>query len=185
MRYIFAYGSLLNPSSMAKTLPQRSPLDCFVAACRGFRRRFDVAFPNDGSQSDKAYFDESGRRPEFVLMANMVPATGSINGICIPVSESDLELLEARELRYELEDISDLTLGVPAERTGTVLAFLGRPQFTRGKDVARGVVSREYWETIQNGSIYWEDRSHGFLAHFQQSTDVPEVVIQLNRVDST
>ena len=59
---VFAYGSLLNPGSLAATLPQLTPERCLPATCAGLRRVYGVAFPNDGSQDDKAYTDAAGVR---------------------------------------------------------------------------------------------------------------------------
>lgn len=184
MRYVFAYGSLINPVSLAKTLPGIEPSACVPVLCRGYRRRFDVAFPNDGSQSDKSYFDDGGRRPAFVLMANMVPATESINGICIPVSTSEVEVLKGRELRYDVVDVSDLIVDPLNQlRAPEVVAFVGRSEFTKPEDVALGVVSQEYWGTIQDGQSHWERRHPGFQADFQATTETPERVVHLVRVD--
>ena len=184
MKYVFAYGSLLNPESLTKTLPGIEVARCVPVQCRGYRRQFNVAFPNDGSQSDKSYFDGKGRRPDFVLMANMVPAPESIQGICIPVTDAQVEALKARELRYDLVVVTDdvvdsLNRLVEPE----VVTFIGRAEFTKPADVARGVISQEYWHTIQEGQSYWDAVHSGFGAQFEAETQPHTPVVHLVRID--
>lgn len=139
--YVFAYGSLMSPTSLLRTLPAISPQSCVPVVCSGYCRTFDGAFPNDGSQADKAYLDLGGSRPPYVLMANITRADGWVHGICVPVTSDQLERLRERELRYHLEDVSESIHSddvVPASR---VVSFVGRPEHTRATDVERGVVA--------------------------------------------
>ncbi len=198
MAHVFAYGSLLLPESLARTLPGVDPDDCVPARCRGRRRTFGVAFPNGGSQPDKAYLDADGRRPAHVLFATLVP-TGvgpvdgvgvvdgarAVNGACIPVCADDLAALRDRERRYSLVDVTARVRPYPGHRPlhGPVLAFVGRPQFTRPEDVAAGVAPHEYVESIERGAVHWEGRCAGFLADFAASTEPPAAVAALIRVD--
>ena len=93
--YVFAYGSLLNPASLSRTLPELSPAQCVPARLDGYERAFDVAFPNDGSQPDKIYRRDRGTDPALVLFANIRPTRGriAVNGILIPVQRAALERL--------------------------------------------------------------------------------------------
>ena len=97
--YVFAYGSLLSPASLARTLPNTRLTDVVGARLTGFVRTFDVAFPNDGSQGDKAYFDPSGGRPSHVLFANVVASSAgeAVNGVLVPMGPGDIALLVNRE----------------------------------------------------------------------------------------
>jgi len=107
MRYVFAYGSLLNPGSLAATLPQLTPERCLPATCAGLRRVYEVAFPNDGSQDDKAYTDAAGVRPPVVLFWDVVAdAEASVAGVCVPVTDAELAALRRRELRYDLREVA-------------------------------------------------------------------------------
>lgn len=184
---VFAYGSLLLPESMARTLPGVSIRACVPARCRGMRRTFQVAFPNDGSQTDKAYLDNQGRRPARVLFANVVPGAGDVNGICIPVDAEQLQLLRARERRYSCVELPAVA-SYPGQVAiaGPVLTFIGKASYTRGADVRLGVVARSYLDSVVNGARFWDRRQPGFWADFQASTDhpPPERTADLRRVDS-
>jgi len=69
--YVFGYGSLLEPASLHRTVPAVSLHSCLPAKAEGYLRAFDVAFPNDGTQVDKAYYAADGTRPARVLLANL------------------------------------------------------------------------------------------------------------------
>lgn len=174
--YVFAYGSLLRPSSLARTVPNARLEDVVGARLVGFLRTFDVAFPNDGSQGDKSYFDDDGQRPSHVLFANVVQTTedNAANGVLGPLEPGDLELLIDRERRYEVVEVTGSIglLDPSVETPGCVCAFVGREQFTGAAEVSRGVLSREYLATIASGVQHWEQTYPGFAKDYHESTRV-------------
>ena len=178
--YVFAYGSLLNPESLARTVPSARLSAVVGARLVGFVRTFNVAFPNDGSQGDKAYFDDLGRRPPTVLFANVVPSSDghAANGVLVPLGPGDLSLLVDRERRYEAVDVTEsMSLLDPSAATPTsVCAFVGRERFTRDAEVGHGVLSREYLETIATGVQHWERTYPGFVHHFRSSTQLRQCI---------
>jgi cation transport regulator ChaC len=184
MAYVFAYGSLLSPASLRGTLPDVQLEACVPARCAGFTRAFDVAFPNDGSQPDKAYFDQRGRRPPFVLFADLAEEEDVVvNGVCVPVSDTDLHQLRDRELRYRLCNVSESVVdyagsGLRAE----VLTFLGRPEFRTGDHVTDAVAPHSYVSTMVSGAAFWDRRAPGFHEDFLASTRAAPVA-PLTRVD--
>ncbi|MEE6274547.1 hypothetical protein V2J56_14450 [Georgenia sp. MJ206] len=192
--HLFAYGSLLNPVSLSASLGDVATQGCAPASCSGLRRHFGVAFPNDGSQPDKAYYDAAGARPPVVRFADLRDADandggGGVNGVCVPVTEAQLEVLTARELRYDLADVTSLVSPYPQPAAGAlerVVVFVGKPRFTREDDVARGVVPEAYLSLVLDGVRYWDDRCPGFGADFQRSTDLPAAsdVVPLRRMDA-
>lgn len=196
--YVFGYGSLMEPQSLHRSAPTVDMQACIPATAQGFQRVFDVAFPNDGSQADKAYYAPDGSRPARVLLGNIRARTepgaapsearpASVNGICIPVSAADLEAIRRRERRYDETDITGLILPYSGWDTppARVLAFLGSARYTRAEDVTRGLVSRAYLETIEAGVAYWEQRAPGFARDYRNSTTHPPAgaVVTLRRVD--
>ena len=182
-RYLFAYGSLLSPESLLSTLPAVDIDDVVPARLAGHRRVFDVAFPNDGSQPDKAYFDEAGERPPFVLFSNLEPhSAANTNGVLVPVSDAQLEVLCARERRYDL--VAGTAWTDPASSPLPVLTFMGAEPFTAPEDVRAGVVAASYLELLMDGALFWEQRHPGFLDEFHSSTQMPaDAVVRLRRVD--
>ena len=180
---VFAYGSLMHPDSLAATIPDARA--ALPASCRGFRRCFDVAFPNDGTQPDKAYLDPDGRRPPAVLFANLhADPAATVNGVCIPLGPDGLARLRSRELRYDLVDLTGRVHAYPgaAQITGRVVAFLGRARFTDPAEVATGVTPHAYHALVREAAGYWDARCPGFLADFESSTDDPATA-DLRRID--
>lgn len=190
--FVFAYGSLLLPASLRATLPETTWRDCIPALLAGHRRDFGVAFPNDGSQQDKAYVDADGGRPPIVLFANIRQAEPraagqqeAVNGVCIPVTDETFGLLAGRELRYDAVDVTGAVHPYPSAPAirSRVLAFTGKARFTR--DVAGGVVSRDYAATIADGARFWDTQHPGFHERFVLSTDwpAPQRLRELARID--
>lgn len=184
--YVFAYGSLLNPESLARTVPNARLSAVAGARLVDFVRTFDVAFPNDGSQRDKAYFDDRGRRPPTVLFANVVPSSDghAANGVLVPLGPGDLSLLVDRERRYEVVDVTEsISLLDPSASAPTsVCTFVGRERFTRADDVGHGVLSREYLEAIASGVQHWGRAFPGFVNDFRSSTQLPRRIPVRNLV---
>ncbi len=189
--HAFAYGSLLDPVSLASTLPRVDLEVVEPAWLGGFSRTFGVAFPNDGSQGDKAYFDAAGKRPPFVLFADLVAGAGDaseVNGLLVPVGPDELERLRQRELRYDLIDVSArvrLRPARPAPVRIRVGVFVGKPAFAQPGDVARGVVAAGYRRKIEQGVAFWEGRCPGFLRDYLASTELAPSLstVELRRVD--
>jgi hypothetical protein len=189
MAVVFVYGSLLNPGSLLRTVPNVDLDACQPARLPGWLRCFDLAFPNDGSQPDKAFLDAQGDRPPFVLLANLRRGTtgSAVNGLLVEVSGAGLERLRRRERRYRLRRIP----GTPQRYDGTgpvlgtVLTARGRAEFQGPEAVAAGVVPRSYVDDILAGAEHWSARTRGFAADFYDSTELPqpERIVDLQRVD--
>ena len=86
-KYVFGYGSLMNPSSLQKTLPGAK---IFAgASLLGYRRKINA--PVDD-----------------YLYLNIVASKGwKVEGVVIKVSEQELRLLQTREVGYQCLDVSD------------------------------------------------------------------------------
>lgn len=186
--FVFAYGSLLHPDSLRRTLPSVELDACVPTRCAGYRRSWTVAFPNDGSEQDKAYLRGDGSRPPVVLFCDLEQQSlppAVTNGVCVPVTTADLDALRARELRYGLRDITSQVEPYRGDRPTTVVAFLGHPRFRDPADVARGVVSRGYLDTVTAGARFWDGVQPGFLADFMTGSRLPEAssIEDLARLD--
>ena len=186
IRYVFGYGSLLHPDSLRRTLPEVDLAACVPARAAGLLRCFDVAFPNDGSQQDKAYYDADGSRPARVLLCNLRPSPAAhVNGVCIPVDAAGLDALRVRERRYAPQPIAVEPYPGWPHPEGEVLAFLGRAEFTRPDDVSRGLLSSRYRDVLVAGAQHWDGHVRSFGADFRESTRFPpaERIRPLQRVD--
>lgn len=99
--YVFGYGSLMNPKSLALTLGE--PKETLHGSVRGYVRKFN----------------KKGSR---YLYLNIVPQGELVvEGVLIPVSKEELELLKRREFGY---DCVDVTKDIAEEVDGIVYAFM-------------------------------------------------------------
>jgi len=120
--YLFAYGSLMNPRSVAKTLSGERVTQ--RATLRGYRRKMNAPF--DGY----AYL-------------NIVPDTASsVSGVLIPMTEAELELFSSREEGYEKVDVTEM---LSSRTEGEALAFIAPDIECRFK------VPRSYLMTCMSG----------------------------------
>ncbi len=99
--YLFAYGSLMNPKSLAHTLP--GARDVRRAILKGYQRKMNAPF--DGY----AYL-------------NIVPlAASSVQGVLIAMTRSEIDLFSSREEGYAITDVTDF-LTEPVD--GRAYAFI-------------------------------------------------------------
>ncbi|HVU75567.1 MAG TPA: gamma-glutamylcyclotransferase family protein [Candidatus Paceibacterota bacterium] len=120
--YIFAYGSLMNPRSLAKTLPGER--DVRRAIVHGYRRKMSVPF--DG----------------YAYLNLIQDANCAVGGILIPVSEAEFELFSSREEGY---DRVDVTRALERALDGVAYAFIAPDSDSELK------VPRSYIETCTAG----------------------------------
>lgn len=187
--YVFAYGSLMQPDSLRRSLPDIDLSQCRPAVLTAYTRCFGIAFPNDGSQPDKAYFDSKGERPEIVLLCDVVSDAGAwTNGVCLPVNAAQLDALRDRERRYDLIDVTESVEAYPSisPLIGAVGVFTGKAEFTKPAEIARGVLSSAYLETVRAGARHWDQAAPGFEQAFVNTTQLPPLErIQRLRLDDS
>jgi len=173
-QYVFAYGSL------AADLPGSHP-----ARLRGRRRGWGVAMDNRVDVPGYKHYRlrSDGSRPAvFVAFLDLFddPAART-HGLCVPVDEAQLPVIDHRERNYERVDVTaDVT---PAH--GTVWAYVGgatgRGRFERARAGGAAVVSRDYLERTRAA---FAALGPAALADFEASAapgDLP--VWDLDRVD--
>ncbi|WES63771.1 hypothetical protein P0L94_15030 [Microbacter sp. GSS18] len=185
--FVFAYASLLHPDSLSATLPGVLLSDCVPVWFEGRERTFSVAFPNAGSEPDKEYRDDAGRRPPAVRFCDLTPSPGSrVNGVCIPVDDAALMRLRQRERRYD-EVVIAAEVRTYADESmfaHEVVAFIGKQRY-RAATRETGVVPAGYLETAVSGARHWDAVAPGFFDHFRRSTvmPAPHEVVPLTRID--
>ena len=88
---VFGYGSLVEPSSAARTIGREVPSP-LPARLRGWRRRWTLA--RDNLRTEKTFaVDPGGITPPWVLGLNVEPGDGgeeAPNGALIEVTEAEL-----------------------------------------------------------------------------------------------
>jgi hypothetical protein len=142
-QYVFGYGSL------AAVRRDQG----FTAQLRGYARGWGVAMDNARDLPGyKWYADESGKRPAvFVAFLDIAERPGAaVNGLCLPVSDSELPGLDARERNYRRVDVSD-AIGAGARVWVYVGAEEGRERLRRGRTAGTAVIARDYLESVRGG----------------------------------
>lgn len=148
--YLFGYGSLVNPRSLARALGRDAASGYVRGWLRGFARTW-------GSAERVITAD----RPDGVLarFLDLERRDGAqVNGLCILITDQEVETLRVRERAYQLLDVGDAARGVPAG--ARVITFAGAPRTGE-------VTLREYVRLVEDGFAGFGD---DFLAEFRAST---------------
>ena len=188
-QFVFGYGSLTaRPGLIVSRELKESG---FVADLAGLRRTWGVAMDNRRDLPGyKYYTDAQGQRPEvFVAYLDLVPAhpaPGSVgavvNGMCLPVDEATLALLDRRERNYERTDVSDRVASGELEGA-RVWAYIGmaaaRERLAEGRRTGTAVIDAGYVRTVQAGFAALGDHE---LAAVRASLEPGELpVVELTR----
>ena len=147
--YVFAYGSVAVGPAPSVTR-RRSP-GGFVADLRGYARWWGVAMDNRRDLPGyKYYTEEAGRRPDvFVAFLDVAPTpAAATNGVCLPVDERRLEILDRRERNYVRVDVTDRISGDGARVWTYVGSRDGRERLRRGLEAGTAVVHDAYLRDV-------------------------------------
>lgn len=109
---LFGYGSLVSSESASLTLGRPVPPPR-PARLHGWRRRWSQK--RDNLTCEKTFALADGRCPEWILGLNLEPGedeAGPVNGVLLELSESELERLDIREIRYDRVEVTDLVEGI-------------------------------------------------------------------------
>lgn len=107
--YIFGYGSLMDPGSIAWTIPdfmaRSAPL--MPSRLAGFVKTFTAV-----AENDEGLATAFGEVPAYEAFANVEPRSGkepeaTCLGAVFPIHEADLPELDEREYIYERLDVTD------------------------------------------------------------------------------
>ena len=129
----------------------------------------------------KYYLDADDGRPDVcVAFLDVAPAPGAwVNGVCLPVSQAGLDVLDARERNYERVEVTRAVEPV----LGRTWTYVGREdsrrRFADGLAAGRCVVARAYAEVVERGF-----RALGGWDDFQVSTTGERPPLrELRRID--
>jgi hypothetical protein len=143
---VFGYGSLVTgvPGSVEAEL-------------RGMRRRWGVAMDNRADLPGyKCYLDSAGRRPDvsvcFLDLAVDLSPGARVNGVCLPVGEEELAMLDRRERNYDRIDVSDRFADLGGARIWTYTGSAGgRARFDTAVRAGTAVIHAGYLEAVEAG----------------------------------
>jgi dephospho-CoA kinase len=149
--WIFGYGSLVSPASMAATIGRTLPRDdVAVAHLDGFGRRW-----NYGSLHLRGDWRHDGvdvTRGLVVSLGLVEADDEACNGVIVRVTADELAHLDWRERDYERTDVSDRIRRDDGDATGRVMTYVPRASAVERYEVARdrrqAGIRLSYWELV-------------------------------------
>jgi hypothetical protein len=171
---VFAYGSLVNPTSAAESLGRPVELAAF-ARLEGWRRRWSTF--RDNLAVEKTFALPDGSLPPFVIGLNIEPDPGcpGANGALIEISRADAARLDLRELRYDRVDVTDAVRPFgdgPVPLFKQVIAYTAKPQHHAPQPPRGAIVIAPYVRTVDAA---FAELGPDHLAAYRETTDPPPV----------
>lgn len=149
---VFAYGSLVSRASIAETLGPR-PEQPLPARLAGWQRRWSLV--RDNRTAEKGFAPLAGAPFDHCLGLNVEPLDPSAeagsherapNGVLIALSESELERLDLREMRYRRVDV---TAAFADHGFDLVVTYAARPEHYAPAPPAGAVVIASYLRAVE------------------------------------
>lgn len=172
---VFAYGSLVSPTSAALTLGSAVER-IWPAELRGWRRGFIQARDNRACEKTFTRAD-SGEVPKWILGLGVTPDSDPeawVNGGLIELDDAQAARLDLRELRYERREVT-AAISLPSRSTPAfdqVFTYEARPQHRAPEPPAGAVILRSYLAATEAA---FSALGEGELERFRRSTALPEV----------
>ena len=149
--WIFGYGSLVSPASMASTIGRTIATDdVAVAHLDGYGRRW-----NYGSMHLRGDWHLDGVRivQGMVVSLGLTPAADeACNGVIVRVSADELAQLDWRERDYERTDVTEQIRVETDGPRGRVMTYIPRPsaieRYEAARDAGRAGIRQSYWELV-------------------------------------
>jgi cation transport regulator ChaC len=174
---VFAYGSLVSRESAAETLG-RSVEAPIPARLEGFARGWILC--RDNLTTEKTFARADGSVPRYCLAVGIEPDADAPapNGALLELSETELDRLDLREMRFERLDV---TAAIEVGETGDaappfdrVVAYRPRPENHRPEPPADAIIVANYLATVEAA---FDELGPGQLDLFRTTTAPPPVEI--------
>ena len=180
--WIFGYGSLVSPTSLATTIGREvSTDDVVVAHLDGFGRRW-----NYGSLHLRGDWNHGGvqvSRGLVVSLGLVVAAEESCNGVIVRVTDDELAALDWRERDYQRTDVTDLIRRDDDRRGDRVMTYVPRQsaveRYEEARNTGRAGIRRSYWELVER-AFHDLGGDHGARYLTTPAPDVPVVDMTLS-----
>lgn len=185
--WVFGYGSLVSPSSMASTIGR--PVETHVTApahLDGFGRRW-----NYGSLHLRGDWHHDGVDvvQGLVVSLGLVADDGDgCNGVVVRVDDDELAALDWRERDYERTDVTDVITFDGATSSDRVVTYVPRTsaiaRYEEARDAGRAGIRRTYWDLV---NVAFTDLGADHHARWISTPppDVPVVDMSVGQVSAS
>ncbi len=171
-RWIFGYGSLVNPVSFGTTVgrPFTVGRDFHYAVLDGWGRRWNYGVGH-------LVAHHAGSRVTVVALGVIRSVGESANGVVGWVADDELADLDQRERDYDRVDITGL-VEAPVALDAPVETYVPRPvavaRYEAARDAGTAAVEQRYWDLVAGAFAgFGRDERQRFLA----TTPAPDVPI--------
>lgn len=174
--WVFGYGSLVSPASLARTIGRTAVLgvDAEVADLRGYGRRW-----NYGSVSFVGDWMSSVGRPVVagtIVALGVVESAGeSVSGVINLVTDEELAGLDQRERNYDRVDVTDC---VEADGARRIVTYVPRrssiERYELARDAGTAAVRRSYWDLVDDA---FAELGQQAVERYRASTPSPDVPV--------
>jgi len=149
--WVFGYGSLVAPTSLATTIGRSADThDTAVAHLDGFGRRW-----NYGSLHLRGDWHHDGVDvvQGLVVSLGLVADSGDgCNGVVVRVTDDELAALDWRERDYDRTDVTELVSFERCSRSDRVVTYVPRlgaiARYEEARDGGRAGIRRSYWDLV-------------------------------------
>jgi len=181
--WIFGYGSLASPTSMARTIGRVAVhgTDFFQAELAGYGRRWNYGVIHMSGQwkADDGSYVEDGT---IVALGIVESANETVNGVVASIAGEELGNLDRRERHYDRVDVtSKITLtgdDADAVLSGPVYTYVPRIESIRCYEAARDLgaagIRRTYWDLVDDAFAAFGQAQ---VEQYRSTTPQPDVPI--------
>lgn len=185
--WVFGYGSLVSPSSLAATLGREvhPGAGWAEATLHGWGRRWNYGIGHVHGLWADEHGDE--HRVTIVALGIVAAAEERSGGIVVAVDADELARLDRRERHYDRVDVTGSIEVRGADGPGAgepVMTYVPREEaigrYRRARDEGRAAVEQRYWDLVDGAfAALGPDR----LERYRATTPAPDVPVRpLRRV---
>ena len=181
--WLFGYGSLVSPASLASTIGRDPGAGMHIAHVDGYGRRW-----NYGSKVLRGDWIHEDRTivGGLVVSLGVVAADGeACNGVVFDVDDDELAALDWRERDYERVDITEMTSVDVEQFDGRVQVYVPRQssieRYEQARDEGRAAIRQSYWTLVEDAFAALGDH-HAEWYGRTPAPDIPVADISLYRL---
>jgi dephospho-CoA kinase len=180
--WIFGYGSLVGPESMARTIGRVAvhKVDFFRADLAGYGRRWNYGvmhFAGRWERADGVDIDDG----TIVALGVVKSSDETVNGIVASVAGDELGNLDRRERNYDRVDVTDLVTVLDDDGgtvDGVIYTYVPRRTSIEAYETARdngtAGIRRTYWDQVDAAFAAFSAEQ---VERYRASTPAPDIPV--------